>query len=182
MPKFEEIISYNDFCKALDEVTDIEFAAKLSDRVADLFEECSNSREFCKQPYFYHLEDSCNQMAEVKVTDSVLQVSRGTSSSTSKASSVARLIELECKWSALCAARDLELAKAKAKAKAQEAVIEAEAKAHFSIEEAKLEADLKLLKLSKRGSSVTSKSTLRKVHSVKGSGIGAVLRISFSVN
>ena len=40
-------------------------------------------------------------MTEVKVTDSVSEVSRGISSSTSKASSVACLIELGCKQSAL---------------------------------------------------------------------------------
>ena len=73
-------------------------------------------------------------MTEVKVTDSVFQVSRGTSSSTSKASSAARLIELECKRSAFCAARDLELA-------------EAEAKAPFNIEEAKLEAETQITRV-----------------------------------
>ena len=57
-PKFEEVsVSYNDFRKALDEVTDIEFAAELSDSVADLFEECSNSHELCKQHHFYRLEN-----------------------------------------------------------------------------------------------------------------------------
>ena len=55
-PKFDKIsVSYNDFCKALDEVTDIKFGAKLSDHVADLFEECSNLHKFCKQRYFYCL-------------------------------------------------------------------------------------------------------------------------------
>ena len=182
-PKFEEVsVSYNDFRKALDEVTDIEFAAELSDSVADLFEECSNSHELCKQRHFYRLDDNCDQMTEVKVTDSVSQVSRGISSSTSKASSAARLIELECKRSALRAARDLKLAKAKA----QEAAIEAETKARFSIEEAKLKAEFKLLELSERGSSVASESALRRVRSIKGStkgsAIGAVPHISFSVN
>ena len=100
--KFDEIsASYNDFRKALDEVTDIEFATELSDRVADLFEESYNLHEICKQHYFYRLDDNCDQMTEVKVMDSVFQVSRGISSSTSKASSAARLIELECKRSAL---------------------------------------------------------------------------------
>ena len=146
--KFNKIsASYNTFRKALDEITDVEFVAKLSDRVADFFEECSNSHEICKQRYFYCLEDTSNQMAEVKFTDSVSQVSRGTGNSGSKATRAALLIELQCKRSALRAARDLELAKAKAKAreakpKAQEAVIEAEAKARFIIEEAKLEAEL----------------------------------------
>ena len=98
MPKFDKIsASYNDFRKALDKVTDIEFAAELSDHVADLFEESSNLHEICKQRYFYCLDDNCDQMTEVKVTDSVSQVSRGISSSTSKASSAAHLIELECK-------------------------------------------------------------------------------------
>ena len=144
--KFEEIsVSHNDFRKALDEVTDIEIAAELSDHVAHLFEGCSNSHEFCKQRYFYRLDDNCDQITEIKVTDSVSQVSRGISSSTSKATSAARLIELECKRSALRAARDLELAKA------QEAAIEAETKARFSIEEEKLEAELKLIELSERG-------------------------------
>ena len=96
-------------------------------------------------------------------------MSRGTSSSTSKASSTARLIELECKRSALRVARDL-----------------AKAKARFSIEEAKLEAEAKLLELSERGSSVASKSALRRIRSMKdsnkGSAIGAVPHISFSVN
>ena len=101
---------------------------------------------------------------------------------------MACLIELECQWSALRAARDLELAKTKAKAQeaAIEATIEAKAKDRFSIEEAKLEAELKLLKLSERCSSVASKSALRRVRSIKGSnkgsGIGAVPHISFSVN
>ena len=46
-PRFEEIsVSYNDFRKALDEVTDIGIAAELSDRVADLLEECSNCMSF----------------------------------------------------------------------------------------------------------------------------------------
>ena len=72
VPKFEEIsVSYNDFRKALDEVTDFEIAAELSDHVADLFEECSNSHKFCKPRYLYRLEDSGDQMTEVKVTDSV---------------------------------------------------------------------------------------------------------------
>ena len=190
-PKFEEVsVSYNDFRKALDEVTDIDIAFELSDLVADLFEESSNLHEICKQRYFYCLKyDSCDQMTEVKVTDSVSQVSRGISSSTSKTRSAARLIELECKRSALRAVRDLELAKAKAKAqeaKAQEAAIEAEAKARFSIEEAKLEAEAKLLKLSERGPSLASKSALRRIRSIKGSTkgsvIGAVPQISFSVN
>ena len=91
-------------------------------------------------------------MAEVKVTDSVSQVSRGTSSSTSKAISAGRLIELECKRSALRVSRDL-----------------AEAKARFSIEEAKLKAEAKLLELSERGSSVASKSALRRIRSIKSS-------------
>ena len=73
-----------------------------------------------------------------------------------------------------------------AKAKAQEAAIEAETKARFSIEEAKLKAELKLLELSERGSSVASESALRRVRlikgSTKGSAIGAVPHISFSVN
>ena len=197
-PKFEEVsVSYSDFRKALDEVTDIEFAAELSDSVADLFEECFNSHEICKQRHFYCLDDNCDQMTEVKVTDSVSQVSRDINSSTTKASSAARLIELECKLSALRAVRDLELAKAKveakakaqemeAEAKAQEAAIEAETKARFSIEEAKLKAELKLLELSERGSSVASKSVLRRVRLIKGlikgSAIGAVPHISFSVN
>ena len=103
---------------------------------------------------------------------------------TSKASSAARLIELECKRSALRAVRDLELAKAKAKA--QEAAMEAEAKARFSIEQEKLKAELKLLELSERGSSVASKSALRRVRSIRSStkcsAIGAVPHISFSVN
>ena len=130
-PKFEEVsVSYNDFRKALDEVNDIEFAAELIHGVADHFEECSNSHQLCKERYFYCLDNNCDQVTEVKVMDSVSQMSRGTSSSTSKASSAARLIELECKRSALRAARDLELAGAKA---------------HFSIEEAKLEAEAKLL-------------------------------------
>ena len=78
-PKFEEVsVSYNDLRKALDEVTDIEFAAELIHGVADLFEECSNSHELCKQRYFYHLDDHCDQMTEVKVMNSVSQVSRGT--------------------------------------------------------------------------------------------------------
>ena len=78
-------------------------------------------------------------------------------------------------------------AEAKAQAaKAQETAIEAQAKARFSIEEAKLEAELKLLKLSECGSSVASKSTLRRVRSIKGSNkgstIGTVPHISFSGN
>ena len=125
------------------------------------------------------------------------------------------MIELECKWLALHAVQDLELDKAKAEAqeieaeaeakaqvakaqeaaieaeakawaKAQEAAIEAETKARFSIEEAKLKAELKLLELSKCGSSVASKSALRKVHSIKGSNKGSVINavphISFSMN
>ena len=57
-PKFDEIsASYNDFRKALDEVTDIEFVAELSDHVADLFEESSNLHDICKQRYFYCLDD-----------------------------------------------------------------------------------------------------------------------------
>ena len=109
--------------------------------------------------------------------------------------------------SALCAVRDLELAKVTVKAqekeaeakaqkteaeakvqavKAQEAAIEAEAKARFSIEEAKLKAEAKLLEFSERGSSVASKSALRRVCSIKGLNkgfeIGAVPHISFSVN
>ena len=100
------------FVKALDKVTDIEFAAELSDHVADFFEECSNSHEFCKQRYFYRLDDNCDQITEVKVTESVSQVSRNISSSTSKASSAARLIELKYKRSALRAVGDWELAKA----------------------------------------------------------------------
>ena len=140
MLKFEDIsVSYNDFHKALEEVTDINIAVELSDHVTHLYEGCSNSHELCKQRYFYCLDDNCDHMTEVKVMDSVSQVSRGISSSTSKVSSVARLIKLECKWSALCAVRDLELAKTKAK----EAAIEAETKACFSIEEAKLEAEFK---------------------------------------
>ena len=100
--KFDKLsVSNNDYRKALNEVTDVEIAAELSDRVADLFEECSNSHEICKQRYFYYLEDSCHPMTEVKFTDSVLQVSRGTSSSTLKASCEACLIELKCKRSAL---------------------------------------------------------------------------------
>ena len=67
-------------------------------------------------------------------------------------------------------------------AKAQQA----EAKARFSIEEAKLEAELKLLGLFKRGSSVASKSALRRVRSIKGSNKGSAIgvfpHISFSVN
>ena len=74
VPKFDKI-NASKFQKALDEITDVEFAAKLSDCVADLFEKCSNLHEICKQCYFYCLEDSCNQIAEVKFTDSVLQVS-----------------------------------------------------------------------------------------------------------
>ena len=183
--KFEEIsVSYNNFCKALDKVTDIDIAAELSDHVAHLYEGCSNSYKFCKQCYFYHLDDNCDQMTEVKVTDSVSQVSRSISSSTSKTSNATRLIVLECKQLALCAAQDLELVKAKAKA--QEAAIEAETKTCFSIEEAKLEAELKLLELSEHGSSVASKSALRRVCSIKGSNkgsaIGAIPHISFSVN
>ena len=71
-------------------------------------------------------------------------------------------------------------------AKAKEAAIEAETKARFSIEEAKLKAELKLLELSERGSSVASKSVLRRVRSIKGlnkgSAIGAAPHISFSMN
>ena len=101
-PKFDKIsVSNNDYRKALNEVTDVEITAELSDHVADLFEECSNSHEICKQRYFYYLVDSCHPMTEVKFMDSVLQVSRGTSSSTLKASSEACLIELKCKQSAL---------------------------------------------------------------------------------
>ena len=107
-PKFDKTsASYNDFCKALDEVTDVEFVAELSDRIADLFEECSYLHEICRQCYFYRSEDSYDQMAEVKFTDSVSQVSRGTGSSTSKTSSAARLIELECKQSPLRAVQNL---------------------------------------------------------------------------
>ena len=73
--KFDKISAfYNEFQKVLYEITDVEFAAKLSDRVADLFEECSNSHEICKQRYFYCLDDNSDQMAEVKFTDSVSQV------------------------------------------------------------------------------------------------------------
>ena len=80
------------------------------------------------------------------------------------------MIKLECKRSALRAARDLELNKAKTKAreaKDQEAVIEAEAEACFTIEDAKLEAEVKLLELSEHCLSYA---------------IGAVPWISFSVN
>ena len=49
-----------------------------------------------------------------------------------------------------------------------------------------MEAEAKLLKLSERGSSVASKSALRRIRSIKSStknsGIGAVPHISFSVN
>ena len=49
-----------------------------------------------------------------------------------------------------------------------------------------MKAEFKLLELSERSSSVASKSTLRRVRSIKdsnkGSGIGAVPRIFFSVN
>ena len=92
----------------------------------------------------------------------------------------------------------MELAKAKAEAqeasaeakaqavKAQEAAIEAETKACFSIKEARLKAELKLLELSECGSSVASKSALRRVRSIKGlnksSTIGTVPHISFSLN
>ena len=67
-----------------------------------------------------------------------------------------------------CAVGDLELVKTKAKAqeveaetkaqktKDQEPAIEAEAKTLFSIEEAKLKAEIKLLELSKCASSVSS--------------------------
>ena len=81
--KFDKVSpSYNEFRKVLDKITDAEFAAKLSDCVAELFEECSNLHEICKQRYFYCLEDSSNQMAKLKFTDSVLQVSKSTGSST----------------------------------------------------------------------------------------------------
>ena len=85
--------------------------------------------------------------------------------STSKVSSSAHLIELECKWSTFCDVEDLELAEAEAKAqvaKAKEAAITVEAKACFSIKEAKMEAEVKLLELSQCGLSVSSKLALKK--------------------
>ena len=125
----------------------------------------------CKQRHFYCLEDSRDQTAEVEFTDSVSQVYRGSGSSTSKTSSADRLIELEYKRSALRAARNLELA---------------EAKHRFNIEEVKLEPEVKLHELSECGSSVSSKSALKRVRSIKGwikgSTIGTVPHISFSVN
>ena len=67
-PKFDKISAYyNKFRKALDEVTDVKFAAKPSDCVADFFEECSNSHEICKLRYFYRLEDNRDQMAKQKL-------------------------------------------------------------------------------------------------------------------
>ena len=52
-PKFDEISGfYNNFCMALDEVFDIEFAAELGDLVADLFEKYFNLHEFLNSAIF----------------------------------------------------------------------------------------------------------------------------------
>ena len=73
-----------------------------------------------------------------------------------------------------------------AEAKAQEAAIETEVKVRFSIAEAKLKAEFKLMELSKCGLSVSSKSALKRFRSTKGSNkisaIGADPRSFFSVN
>ena len=94
-----------------------------------------------------------NRGVDLKPSDSVSRVTECYSIASSKA--MARQIELDRKRVELKAHYDLAKAKVHAEAKAAEAEA-AEAEAHRRVEEARLDAEERLIALSERGSSVAS--------------------------
>ena len=157
--------AYNQFKRATDEVTDSELVVELVEQVADQFENCTKLHQNVKQHFLVcaskkvakHL--NCDQgVAELNPADSVSQVTDGISITSSRLA--ARQIKLELKRAELEANHKLALAQAQAQAaqaQAQAQAAQAQAEARRCIEEARLDAEEKLLTLSECGSVAVSR-------------------------
>ena len=199
--KFEEIKTlYDEFNETTSAVSHPAEINELTDGVANQNKQCVNLvdklvSKFCDNPT--NVEE--NDADEMKPSDSVSQVGTETAASWITASTSAnasvRQIEVKRKRAELLAKRELELARALAEVEATVKAAQAkaaEAEARFRIEQAKLDAEEKLV-LFERGSSISSGSRRSKVKSVtklrieiraKGGSFGSIIgsKIKSSLN
>ena len=139
-----------EFKRISNNLDDPELMSDLIDGIADLYEQCSVLHDSYNAS---NVPDDLNPDESQSIIGSASQVTSCSSTTSSKVR--ARQIQLECQRIELQASRDL--AKAKALAEA------AEAEAQFRVNNAKLEAEERILALSECGSTVSSS---------RGRGIG----------
>ena len=178
--------AYDKFVEGLNNVKDSETLGRLSENMAEQFQQCLRSYEACRSRLYKPHESGLTGTTEidfdtdndVKHSDSVSQVSareskvtKGTSISSNK-SSLLRRIELDQKKAELKNMEELTRARARARGKALQAAAaaasaaeaeaqEVEALAKLRMEAIKLDAEERLLACSGEGLSVSGLSGLR---------------------
>ena len=171
--KFEELSSkfdalrmaYNNYHANLQQLTEFSTLDQLTDRIVEVYENCYFSYDECYKRLNKRFHD------EVEASDSVSQ----TAESTSTSSKLARRIDLDQKLAELKVAAELaEAREAKVLARAEKA----ETLAKLRLEEARVEAEQKLISCSERGSSVAASRRSRAIRKSQRDLTGSVTRAS----
>ena len=163
--KFDALrMAYNKYHANLQQITKFSSLDQLTDRIVEVYENCYFSYDECYMRLYKRFHD------EVEASDSASQ----TAESTSTSSKLARHIDLDQKLAELKVAAELaEAREAKMLAEAEDRAEKAETLAKLRLEEARVEAEQKLISYSERGSSVAasrrSRATRKSLRDLKGS-------------
>ena len=175
--KFEELSSkfdalrmaYNKYHANLQQLTEFSTLHQLTDRIVEVYENCYFSYDECYMQLNKRFHD------EVEASDSVYQTAKSTSTS----SKLARRIDLDQKLAELKLAAVLaEAREAKMLAEADARAEKAETLAKLRLEEARVEAEQKVISCSERGSSVAASRRSRATRKLLRDLTGSVTRAS----
>ena len=151
--KFDDLrMAYNKYHANLQQLTEFSTLDQLTDRIVEVYENCYFTYDECYMRLNKRFHD------EVEASDSASQSAESTSTS----SKLARRIDLDQKLAELKVAAELaEAREAKMLAEAEARAEKAETLAKLRLEEARVEAEQKLISCSERGSSVAASKRSR---------------------
>ena len=168
--KFDDLrMAYNKYHANLQQLTEFSTLDQLTDRIVEVYKNCYFTYDECYMRLNKRFHD------EVEASDSASQ----TAESTSTSSKLARRIDLDQKLAELKVAAELaEAREAKMLAEAEARAEKAETLAKLRLEEARVEAEQKLISCSERGSSVAASRRSRASRKSLRDLTGSVTRAS----
>ena len=168
--KFDDLkMAYNKYHANLQQLSEFSTLDQLTDRIVEVYKNCYFTYDECYMRLNKRFHD------EVEASDSASQ----TAESTSTSSELARRIDLDQKLAELKVAAELaEAREAKMLAEAEARAEKAETLAKLRLEEARVEAEQKLISCSERGSSVAASRRSRASRKSLRDLTGSVTRAS----
>ena len=166
--KFDDLrMAYNKYHANLQQLMEFSTLDQLTDRIVEVYENCYFTYDECYMRLNKRFHD------EVEASDSTSQTAKSTSTS----SKLARHIDLDQKLAELKVAAELAEAR-EAKMLAEARAEKAETLAKLRLEEARVEAEQKLISCSERGSSVAASRRSRASRKSLRDLTGSVTRAS----